>query len=397
LATAPPLTALGRFAIGFDHRDRERLHALWDQALDSERWSEGTLVLGFERAWEAWNGVPAVAYSSWSGAASAALTYAGVRGETVLCPSNTFMATPFAALQAGARVEFVDCNRGDLCVSFEDFERKALAHRPRAAFLVHIGGHIAFDVEEIAAFCAAEGIFLIEDCAHAHGAEWQGRRAGMWGDAGIWSFAATKTISTGEGGMLVSRQPELVEFARAFRNYGKPDHAVRGFNHRMNEFTAALGIVNTERLDEIVSAKNADARELLAHLHERQVPFAVATSGARHTAGSALALLGLPDDVPVVTRDLVERAKPDPHLFLAAARRLGVDPAHCFVVGDSVWDLLAAQRAGALGIGLLSGGYGREELERSGTRNGVFLDRQYSHRLLDEFERGGFVIKKRIG
>ena len=108
------------------------------------------------------------------------------------------------------------------------------------------------------------------------------------------------------------------------------------------------------------------ARELLAHLHERQVPFAIATSGARHTAGSALALLGLPDDVPVVTRDLVERAKPDPHLFLAAARRLGADPAHCFVVGDSVWDLLAAQRAGALGIGLLSGGYGREELERSG-------------------------------
>ena len=65
------------------------------------------------------------------------------------------------------------------------------------------------------------------------------------------------------------------------------------------------------------------ARELLAHLHERQVPFAIATSGAKHTAGSALALLGLPDDVPVVTRDLVERAKPDPHLFLAAARRLG--------------------------------------------------------------------------
>jgi ribonucleotide monophosphatase NagD (HAD superfamily) len=93
------------------------------------------------------------------------------------------------------------------------------------------------------------------------------------------------------------------------------------------------------------------ARELLAHLHERQVPFAIATSGARHTAGSALALLGLPDDVPVVTRDFVKRAKPDPHLFL---------------VGDSVWDLLAAQRAGALGIGLLSGGYGREDLERSG-------------------------------
>ncbi len=108
------------------------------------------------------------------------------------------------------------------------------------------------------------------------------------------------------------------------------------------------------------------ARELVAHLHERSVPFAIATSGAQQTAGSALAMLGLPDDVPVVTRDLVELAKPDPHLFLAAAKLLGIDPRHCFVVGDSVWDLLAAQRAGSLGIGLLSGGYGREELERSG-------------------------------
>jgi len=108
------------------------------------------------------------------------------------------------------------------------------------------------------------------------------------------------------------------------------------------------------------------ARELLAYLHDRSVPFAIATSGAQHTAGSALALLGLPPGVPVVTRDQVERAKPDPHLFLAAAQRLGIDPRSCFVVGDSVWDLLAAQRAGALGIGLLSGGYGREELERAG-------------------------------
>jgi HAD superfamily hydrolase (TIGR01509 family) len=108
------------------------------------------------------------------------------------------------------------------------------------------------------------------------------------------------------------------------------------------------------------------ARELLRHLHDRDVPFAIATSGYRHTAASALELLDVPEDVPVVTRDMVERAKPDPHLFLAAARRLGVEPRHSFVVGDSVWDLLAAQRAGALGIGLLSGGYGREELQAAG-------------------------------
>ena len=145
------------------------------------------------------------------------------QGETVLCPSNTFMATPLAAIRAGAEVQFVDCNREDLCMSFADFEAKAEQHKPRAAFLVHIGGHIAFDSERIAEYCAEHGIFLIEDCAHAHGASWNGRKPGTYGDAGVYSLYATKTISTGEGGVLVSRRPEVVEHARDFRNYGKPE------------------------------------------------------------------------------------------------------------------------------------------------------------------------------
>ncbi len=108
------------------------------------------------------------------------------------------------------------------------------------------------------------------------------------------------------------------------------------------------------------------ARDLLAALTRRGVPWAIATSGRRVIAETALAMLRLPSDAPLVTRDLVRHAKPDPDLFLAAAALIGVDPAHAWVVGDSVWDLLAARRAGALGIGLLSGGYGREELERAG-------------------------------
>jgi dTDP-4-amino-4,6-dideoxygalactose transaminase len=261
---APDLsTELARFAIGFDHRDRALLHQLWDRVLDSERWSEGDLTTEFEREWSAWNRLDAVAFNGWTGAALAALEWAGVRGETVLCPSNTFMATPLAAMSAGANVEFVDCNRDDLCMSFEDLERKVREHKPRAVFLVHIGGHLAFQSDQIAELCRSEGIILLEDCAHAHGAEWNGRRAGTWGDAGIWSFAPTKTISTGEGGMLVSGNPEVIEFARAFRNYGKPDYAVRGLNFRLNEFTAAIGLVQTTRLDEITAWKNEAAR---AHL-----------------------------------------------------------------------------------------------------------------------------------
>jgi perosamine synthetase len=259
----PATTDASRFAIGFDERDRARLHELWDSVLDSGRWTEGELLQRFEAAWEARVGLPSVAVSSWAGGALAALEFAGVGGETMLCPSNTFMATPLSVLKAGGRPVFVDCNREDLCMSFRDFEAKAERHRPKAAWLVHIGGHIAFEAERIADYCRQAGIFLIEDCAHAHGASWHGRRAGSFGDAGVYSLCATKTISTGEGGVLVTRLSELAEFARRYRDYGKPHYAVAGLNFRMSEFTAAIGLVQVERLGEIVSWKNAVARATL--------------------------------------------------------------------------------------------------------------------------------------
>jgi dTDP-4-amino-4,6-dideoxygalactose transaminase len=262
-STRQSVPDFSRFAIGFDDRDRSRLHALIDDVLDSERWSEGEMVGRFESFWEVWNELPAVAFSSWTGGALAALEFAGVSGGVVLCPSNTFMATPLAAIHAGARVEFVDCNRRDLCMSFADFEAQAERHRPRAAILVHIGGHLAFDTQQIADYCAQHGIFLIEDCAHAAGASWDGRKPGSWGDVGVFSLYATKTISTGEGGVLVSKHPELTEHGRAFRNYGKPEFRVHGLNFRMSELTAALGIVQIERLPEIVAWKNSVAREHL--------------------------------------------------------------------------------------------------------------------------------------
>jgi phosphoglycolate phosphatase-like HAD superfamily hydrolase len=106
--------------------------------------------------------------------------------------------------------------------------------------------------------------------------------------------------------------------------------------------------------------------ELLSHLSDQQVPWAIATSGRMQAARPALDMLRVPQGAVVVTRDQVSHAKPDPDLFLAASERLGVDITRCIVVGDSVWDLLAAQRARALGVGLLSGGYGEDELARAG-------------------------------
>jgi HAD superfamily hydrolase (TIGR01509 family) len=109
------------------------------------------------------------------------------------------------------------------------------------------------------------------------------------------------------------------------------------------------------------------ARELLDYLTAQDMPWAIATSGRMETAGQNLAALGVdPNIVPVVTRDQVKYAKPDPDLFLTAADRLGVDIRDSLVLGDSIWDMIAAQRARALGVGLLSGGYGEEELARAG-------------------------------
>jgi HAD superfamily hydrolase (TIGR01509 family) len=133
------------------------------------------------------------------------------------------------------------------------------------------------------------------------------------------------------------------------------------------------------------------ARELLAHLTEVGAPWAIATSGRMTTARRTLEILGVdPTKTPVVTRDQVEHAKPDPDLFLAAAERLGADILNAVVVGDSIWDLLAARRARALGVGLLSGGYGREELERAGAYR-VYNDPQDLLDHLDEIgvRRGG--------
>jgi HAD superfamily hydrolase (TIGR01509 family) len=116
------------------------------------------------------------------------------------------------------------------------------------------------------------------------------------------------------------------------------------------------------------------ARALIAALTDAGIPWAIATSGRMETAAPVLATLGVsPERVPVITRDLVKYAKPDPDLFLAAADRLGVSIQAASVVGDSVWDMLAARRAHSLGIGLLSGGYGMEELERAGAYR-VFED-----------------------
>jgi HAD superfamily hydrolase (TIGR01509 family) len=124
------------------------------------------------------------------------------------------------------------------------------------------------------------------------------------------------------------------------------------------------------------------ARELLAELRDREVPYIIATSGTRANAGPMLELLGRTGE-KIITREDVKRAKPDPDLFLTAAEKLHVKDTDAMVVGDSVWDMLAARRANFLGVGVLSGGYGQQELEQAGAFR-VYADPEEMRRHLDE-------------
>lgn len=262
-----------KFKIGFEKEDKEKILKLWDDIFETQQWTEGKFTQKFEEAWSQYNNVYSVSFSSWGGAALAALEFFNLKDKMVLCPSNTFMATPLSVLKMGGKVEFVDCNKDDLCLSYEDLKQKIDEYRPSAVWAVHIGGHISFQINEIAKLCKEKNIILLEDCAHSHGAYWNGRKPGSWGDAGIYSFYATKTISTGEGGMLVTKNKDLAEFAKKYRNYGKFDYNVEGLNYRINEFTAAIGCVQVDRLDEIVSWKNEYAQKNLDPKFSNRVIF----------------------------------------------------------------------------------------------------------------------------
>jgi HAD superfamily hydrolase (TIGR01509 family) len=125
------------------------------------------------------------------------------------------------------------------------------------------------------------------------------------------------------------------------------------------------------------------AVELVRFLRVTRIPFGIATSGRRPEINASLAALGLGQETVVIERGDVARAKPEPDLFLACQQRLGIGVNECYVVGDAVWDLLAARRAGMLSIGLLSGGYGEDELSRAGAFR-VYRDPAELHRSLDE-------------
>ncbi len=266
--------------------DEQDLASVRD-ALLSGWGSIGPKVAEFERAVAARLGVPEVLATA-SGTAALHLSMLGVGvgpGDEVLVPSLTFTSTASVVLLAGATPVFVDVDPRTLCLDPEDARRKVTA-RTRALVVVHFAGRAAA-LEAVGALCRERGLALVEDAAHAFGASWRGEPIGRHGDYVCFSFHATKTLTTGEGGALVVRDPAKAREARLRSWHGvdlagrgdRPpgtwwpyDVELAGFKYNMNDPQAALGLSQLAKVDRMGARRAQIARhylEALAPLQDR--------------------------------------------------------------------------------------------------------------------------------
>lgn len=228
--------------------------------LESGMLMQGKYVRQFEEEFAAACGVRhARAVNAGTSALIGILDYFDVRDREVLVPVNTFLASANAVLFAGGRPVFVDIDRETLLIDFDDMVARTTA-RTVGLILVHCAGLITEDLDRIREFCSSRGLFLLEDAAHAAGSSRRGRRAGSLGDAGAFSMLATKIITSGgEGGMVTTDDEALAHRIVSLRFHGEDEKRGRqdriGWSWRMTEIQAVCGIRQVRRLDEIVARR----------------------------------------------------------------------------------------------------------------------------------------------
>lgn len=249
----------------FPDSDRRAILDAIDERLRSGQLTLGSQGSAFESKFAKLVGVKhAVAVNSGTSALEIIFRALDVAGKEVVVPTNTFFATPAAVLHAGGRVRFADIDPLTLCLDAKHLEA-ALTPDTAGVVVVHIGGMVAPDIHNIATLCRERGIWLVEDAAHAHGAAYLGRRAGAFGLAAAFSFYATKVMTSGEGGMIVTDDDRIYEEALVYRDQGKAGfyanvHTRLGYNWRMSEVHAILGLSQLRRLPEFIQARRNIAR-----------------------------------------------------------------------------------------------------------------------------------------
>ncbi len=237
----------------------------------SGQYVSGRRVREFEERFAEYVGVRyAVAVSNGTAALHCALAALGVGpGDEVIVPPLTFFSTVTSVLHAGAVPIFADIAPDSFCLDPEDV-RKRITPRTKVILPVHFFGNAA-DMDGICAVAREAGLKVLEDCAQAHGTEYKGRRVGSIGDAGIFSFYATKAMTTGEGGIVTTDDEGVARYTLLMRGHGMTDrdhHVMLGYNYRMTEIAAALGLVQLGRLEEGNRARIENSRWLLSQLSD---------------------------------------------------------------------------------------------------------------------------------
>lgn len=257
--------------IAFGEEDREFLHAGLEEILGSGQLTQGQYVSRFEEMFAEFAGCQyAIACSNGTAALEIIIRALGIEGQSILVPSNTFVASAFAVTHTGNQVIFVDSDVETLSLDLGDVERRIRSDTV-ALMLVHIGGIITPAVYDLKELCQSRGLYLIEDCAHAHGCKIDGKPAGTFGVGGAFSFFPTKVLVSGEGGMVVTDNGEVARRARMIRNHGKDPGlydrmSEPGSNFRMDEFSALLGVHQMERAASLIEARRRVAAYYDANL-----------------------------------------------------------------------------------------------------------------------------------
>jgi perosamine synthetase len=236
------------------------------QVLLSGRLAQGPRVAELESAFAAYIGARhGIAVSSGTAALQIALAAHGVGpGDEVVVPALTFFSTVTAVLHQNAIPVFADIDPDSYCIDADDVERR-ITSRTRAVLVVHLYGNAA-DMDALCTLGRERGILIVEDAAQAHGATYRGAKVGSIGDTGCFSFYATKNMTTGEGGIVLTNEEEIADRCRMIRNHGMSDrdtHSILGYNYRMSEIHAAIGIVQLERLEETNAARRRNSQRLL--------------------------------------------------------------------------------------------------------------------------------------
>ncbi len=243
--------------IVFTPEDRIEIISRIEQCLATGQLAQGKNVAEFEAAFARFVEIDhAVAVNSGGAAIGIAMRLLGMVDREVLVPTNTFVATATEVLGVGGKVRLVDVDEKTFSISLANLKER-VTRETAAVIVVHIGGIITPEIEDIRDWCNERNLVLFEDAAHAHGSRLNGKQAGHFGCMAGYSFASTKVITTGEGGMIVTNNSEMAERARQLRDYGKPSpwisyHTAVGSNWRMPELSAVIGLVQLRRLEELI-------------------------------------------------------------------------------------------------------------------------------------------------